>query len=80
MVPTFNLTGGVDFKPLDSVVLTVPADSEVLSVECTQFTVLGDDQREFDESFTISFTPITNDNIVGETVVTVIIEDDNDSE
>ena len=58
--------------------LMIPAESTVNHEVCFQFTIIGDNQEEGNESFSIMLAPITPDIIDGESVVNVIIIDDND--
>ena len=69
--------GGVDFAPL-SMNLTISAEGTVNHEVCFQFTIIGDNQEEGNEGFSIILTPITPDIIVGESVVNVMIIEDND--
>ena len=59
--------------------LTIPTGATVNHEVCFQVTIIGDDQRVENESFSIMLAPITPDIIVGESVLNVIIIDDNDS-
>ena len=76
-----SLSGGVDFE-VDANV-TVPRGSLVVTPDtrnCFVFTIIGDDRREPNETFTISLGPANGlDQFDGSSDVTVVIIDDNDS-
>ena len=63
--------------------MTVPRGSLIVTPDtrnCFVFVIIGDDQRELNETFTISFVPANDlDQFEGSSDVTVVIIDDNDS-
>jgi hypothetical protein len=72
-------TGDVDFVAVNTS-LTVPENSGSGTRRCFQFMIIGDDQREPNETFSITFFPANNlDGFEGGSVVIVLIIDDNDS-
>jgi hypothetical protein len=69
----------VDFVRVD-MRLTIPRDSDHNTRHCFRFSIIGDDRRELNETFFITFYPANSlDRISGGSVVTVVIIDDNDS-
>jgi len=71
--------GSDDFTPLEPTALTFPATSEVGDTVCQQYTIIGDNVREADETFTISVTAVNSvDIITNQEVVSVTITDDGD--
>ena len=73
--------GGVDFGEVNTNV-TVPRGSLTITPDtrnCFVFAIIGDDQREPNETFTISFVPANSlDQFDGSSDVIVVIIDDND--
>ena len=68
-----------DYVPLVDHPLIIPAQSTAGNIQCTMYQVLGDDIREAEETFTISFgTENENDEISAVTMVTVTIPNDGD--
>ena len=61
--------------------LTFPSTSVVGDTVCQQYTIIGDDVKEADETFTVSVTPANSIDIIdGADQVTVTITDDGDRE
>ena len=61
--------------------VTFPSTSVVGDTVCQQYTIIGDDVREADETFTISVTAVNSvDIITGQNEISVTIMDDGDGE
>ena len=61
--------------------VTFPSTSEVGDTVCQRYTIIGDDVKEADETFTVSVSPVNSIDIIdGADQVTVTIPDDGDCE
>ena len=66
---------------MESTVVTFPSTSVVGDTVCQQYTIIGDDVKEADETFTVSVSPVNSIDIIdGADQVTVTIPDDGDRE
>jgi len=62
-------------------VVTLLSTSVVGDTVCQQYTIIGDDVKEADETFTVSVSPVNSIDIIdGADQVTVTIPDDGDCE
>ncbi len=82
---THVYVGGVDYEEVTKSI-TIPSDAGVVSDDtrfCTNITIIGDDQRENNEEFSVVYTSMIPDVFVGDVAtqsVTITIMGDSDGE